>query len=185
MIPFLFRTLTLLAVIVHTGFAASYTRPDEAKELFQLEKIPLQVNSMKEIARQLVIISCREQDESAVQRRASAQLLALAIRLDPTNQEARETDLAFSKGETPEASSDAKILQSKSKLRFYKKWLASSDAGVDANLLAGYMTDATKILNPNTIDNPDIAKWAGILPPLRKTDDPSPPTDVADSTNTD
>lgn len=185
MISFFFRALTLFAIIVHTGFAANYTRPDGSKELFHLEKIPLQVSSMKEIANQLVIISRREQDESAVQRRASAQLLALAMRLDLTNKDARETDLAFSKGETLETSSNEEIIQAKSKLRFYKKWLASPDAGADANLLAGYMTDATKTLNPDTINNADTAQWAGILPPQRKNKNPSPPTDVADSTNTD
>ena len=173
MIPLFIRFLILFFLLVHTGNCATYTRPDGSKEIFKLEKIPLQVNSMKGIAKQLLIITRREQDaDNAMQQRANAQLLALAMRLDLGNKEARKIDQLLSKGKTLDSASDGEVVKAKSKLRFYKKWLSSADAGADANLLAGYLTDATKILNPNTAENADTANWSGIVPPLSKTPTP-------------
>jgi len=172
MTSFLFRFLALFAIILQTGGAATYTRPKGSKELFHLEKIPLQITSMKEISKQLVIIASRKQDKTAIQQRANAQLLALAMRLDPMNQEAREIDQALGKGNPPKTAEKKEILQAKSKIRFYKNWLASEDAGTDANLLAGYLTDATKILQPTTFHNKDVANWSGVIPPLAQ--DPAP-----------
>jgi len=168
MTPSLFHRLTLLSLIwaslLSTGSAASYIRPNESKELFQLEKIPLQVNQMKELSKLLTVIALRPQDNTPIQCRASAQLLALAMRLDPINQNARKMDKAFSLGKAHQASSADQTLKALAKLRFYSRWLASPDAGSQANRLASYLTDATKTLNPETINTNDSASWAGVLP---------------------
>jgi len=186
MASFLFRFLALSAIILQTGGAATYTRPKDSKELFHLEKIPLQITSMKEISKQLVILASREHDETAIQQRANAQLLALAMRLDPMNQDARETDQALGKGNSLETAEKKEILRAKSKIRFYKKWLASEDAGSDANLLAGYLTDATKIFQPETLHNKDVANWSGVLPPLvQDPDSRKIPTDDTDESMVD
>lgn len=146
--------------------AAKYFRPDESKELFKLEKIPLQVDSMKELSKHLTVIAMREQDDSAVQRRGTGQLLAVAMRLDPANQEARETNRAMIRNVATVSAPEDKILKAKARLRFYQRWLASPDAGSDANALAKYITDASRVLKSATINNADSADWSGVIPPL-------------------
>ncbi len=152
------------ASLYSTGFSASYIRPNESKELFQLEKIPLQVNHMKEVSKLLIVMALRPQDDTSVQCRASAQLLALAMRLDPLNKNARKTDKAFSRGKAQQTSTADQILKAQAKLRFYSRWLANPDAGPQANMLANYLTDASKTLTPETINNDDTANWTGVLP---------------------
>jgi hypothetical protein len=148
--------------------AARYVKPKDVVELFPLEKIPLQVHHMKELSRHLVIISRRGQDNSPVQLRATAQLLALAMSLDPTNQDAREINRTRAQGKQPESSPEADVLKSKARIQFFHRWLSHPDAGADANLLATLLTDSTKVLDPDTLKNTDIANWSGVLPPLRQ-----------------
>lgn len=167
--------LTALAtacLLTQTHHAATYIKPDESKDLFKLENIPLQVDSIKELAKHLVVIARRSQDDSPQQRRCTAQLLALAIRLDPTNQDAHNTNRTLANGNHPEPSPDSSILTAKSQLHLLNNWLASPDAGNSANLLSNYLTDATRILHPGTIQNKDIANWTGVIPILEEYNTP-------------
>jgi hypothetical protein len=169
-ISLLFRFLILLVILTHTvltGLAATYIRPNCDKELFPLEKIPLHVHNMKKISSNLVILTQRKQDDTPLQRRANAQLLALAMQLDPTNKEARMLDQTLSKGVIPKPESPEKILSAKSQIRFYQRWLASPDVGAPANQLALYLADATKTLSPDTINQPDSADWSGVVPSIK------------------
>jgi len=163
-----FASSLMLVFLVHSTMAASYIKPDESKELFKLEKIPLQVDSMKELARHLVLIAKREQENSAVQLRATGQLLALAMRLDPANQDAQQINDILIKGDSPVASPPSLLNSSMARVRFYKRWLSNPEAGAEANKLARYLTDATRVLHRDTINEPDSANWKGVLPPLEK-----------------
>ena len=186
----LFRRLSLAtaacSLLCSTGWAASYTRPNESKELFRLEKIPLQVTNTKEISQLLTLLALREQDATPEELRTTAQLLALAMRLDPVNKDARETDKAFKQKKVQRITTIKELQAAQSKLRFYKQWLESPDAGSDANALALHLTDATKTLNPETINNTEVADWTGILPPIATPRSPNtikPKTDMADEDN--
>ncbi|MBT8044885.1 MAG: hypothetical protein KJO79_08035, partial [Verrucomicrobiae bacterium] len=50
-----FFTMTMVFSVT-AGMGARYIKPDESKEIFKLEKIPIQVAGMQEIARHLVIL---------------------------------------------------------------------------------------------------------------------------------
>ncbi len=162
----LITSIVFLAAITGTH-AAAYIQPNESKELFKVEKIPLQVDSMKELSRHLTTLAQRNQDSSPIQRRCTAQLLALAMRLNSANQQARETDQAILKNKSITAP-EKNILRAKTRLEFFHRWLANSEAGKDANTLALYITDATRALNNNTLNNADQANWTGVLPPLNQ-----------------
>lgn len=174
MIPFLFRTLPLIALLSQLGLAAPQTHATTTQELFLLEKIPLQVDTIKLISRQLFTLSQRPQDKSAIQRRASTQLLILATQLDPTNKQARESNKSIRKGHIKYPSTSDQVVKAKSKLRFHQKWLSNPDAGHDANTLANLLTDATKTLSPETANNEDLANWKGVTPPLQGNSTPKP-----------
>lgn len=159
----LYRTLVLSILLVGGGIAAPQPNANSTRELFKLEKIPLQVHTIKEMSVQLLTLSQRPQDKSAAQRRASAQMLALATRLDPMNQQAREAEIAIKKGKIIAPVDKDRELKAKSKLRVYRQWLSSPEAGKDANLLANHLVDATKTLNGNTINNVDLCNWDGLV----------------------
>ncbi|NWK55301.1 hypothetical protein HW115_06745 [Verrucomicrobiaceae bacterium N1E253] len=180
------RTLTLIVITLFTAFyesghAAKYLRPDLSKELFQLEKVPLKVNSMKEMSKQLVLIASREHNQSPAQQRASAQMLALAIQLDPTNQQARKIDIDLSKGKQAPHPDQASLAKARSQLRFYKTWLASEDAGPDANQLSKCLDDINQALTPDTEAQPDSAQWNGVIPAISAYQPSKPIPAVADN----
>lgn len=163
------RTLIpALTVLSSLSQAASYIQPDNTKEMFQLEKIPLQVDRIKELSKHLAVLASRPQDDSPLQRRASAQLLALSMRLDPTNQEALEINRKLQADAAPKAPDQTQIAKARARVRFLKRWLGSPDAGANANLLADYLGDATRVLDPNTMKQADTGNWAGVVPPLSK-----------------
>lgn len=170
----LFSCIVFLTTVTGTH-AAKYISPDESKELFKVEKIPLQVDSMRELSKHLTALACREQDDSSTQRRGTAQMLAVAMRLNSANQLARETDQAMRKNESVTAPAPDAILKAKSRLRFFQRWLSNPDAGTDANALALYIADATRVLNTETLNAAEQANWSNILP--APTVEPAPAVD--------
>lgn len=155
--------------------AASYIEPELTKDLFKLEKIPLQVDRMKELSRHLVVLAKRRHDGNAAQQRATAQLIALAARLDPSNQEARDVNRDLASGKNTDPADEASMTRAKARIRFFKRWLAQPDAGEDANLLSGYLVDATKTLSPETAGNKDLGDWKQTVPPLGRYSRDIPP----------
>ncbi|MCP5537168.1 MAG: hypothetical protein H7A51_13185 [Akkermansiaceae bacterium] len=153
-----------MVLLPGSGHAAAYIKPDDSKEIFKLEKIPLQVDSMRELSKHLVVIARREHDASPAEQRATAQLLALAIRLDPASQDARETNDALAGKKHLQPSGESSMNTAKARLRFFSRWLANPEAGQDANQLSAYITDATKTLKAETAGNTDLANWSGIVP---------------------
>lgn len=158
----------LWAVMAGPTMAARYIKPNADAELFQLEKILLQVHHMRELSQHLVVLACREQSHSPADQRATAQLLALAMRLDPTNGDARATNRARAEGSQPETAQETQLLKSQARVIFFQRWLSTPEAGNEANLLATYLADATKVLRPDALNQADVANWSGVLPPLRR-----------------
>ncbi len=168
-IVFRCQILVLLALLwPTTSFSATYIKPDPSEEMFRLEKIPLQVDRMKELSRHLVILSKRRHNGETVQQRGTAQMLALALRLDPSNQEVRDIDQDLAKGNKLEAVDDNSIHKAKARIRFFKRWLAQPDAGNDANKLAAYLEDATKVLDRESMGKKDLGNWNDVIPPLKR-----------------
>lgn len=172
--------LACLACGVLSAAAAKYLRPGETKELFKLEKIPLQVDSMREISMHLTALALRDQDKSAEQRRGTGKLLALAVRLDPANQDARQANRALLRDDAVETTPGDKILKAKARLRFYQRWLASPEAGAEANTLAAYIDDASRVLEREARGAADSADWSKVLPPLARYRETDKKDSVAD-----
>ena len=77
-----------------------YVGPDPATALFRRDRIPIDTDTMRELSRHLTDLARREMAQEPVQLRATAQLLAIAVRLDPANRPARgqgENFLSISK----------------------------------------------------------------------------------------
>jgi len=179
--------VTLICASFNEAHAAKYLQPGEFKELFKLEKIPLQVDSMKELSKHLTVLAQRKQDDSAINRRATGQLLALAMRLDPANQDARDANRSMLRDVAYKNSAEDAVLKAKARIRFFQRWLSNPQAGDDAIVLSKCLTDATKVLKQETINNADQANWSDVIPPLaryqgNKKNNSMPETDPSERT---
>lgn len=174
----------LLLVGSVNSSAATYIEPDLTEELFMLEKIPLQVDKMQQLSGYLVVLARRPHNLQPAQQRATAQLIALAEALSPSNQEVRSLNRALARGRVVELSTTEEIARASKRLRSIKRWLGHPNAGEEANRLAYLLDDATKVLNPDTSDNKDVADWKDSIPSLdqyrpSRRDNP-PPAKIAD-----
>ena len=175
--------LTSLASLASSS-AADYTHPDESKELFKVEKIPLQVHQIKEASHYLTVLALGTQGSSPAERRCTGQLLALALRLDYANQDARLTSHRLRDGipvQSPEAQD---IFKARTQLRILQNWLSLPTSGKNANTLASYLADATRLQDGATKNNPDQADWTGLLPPLLSYEEKAVETPATEPSDT-
>ena len=161
-----FIAITAFLVSQPSSYAAKYIQPDEAKELFKVEKIPLHVHQIKEISRYLTIMALGNQGNSPSQQSCSGQLLALALRLDFANQNARIANQKLHDGKSLKVPNAQDIHKAKTQLRILHDWLSAPKSGKNANALAKYLADATRLMYKETTENPDSADWTGVLPSL-------------------
>ncbi|MFK7911542.1 MAG: hypothetical protein AB8F34_13225 [Akkermansiaceae bacterium] len=148
--------------------AANYIQPDSSRELFRLEKIPLQEDRMKDLSRQLIVLAKRPHDGNAINQRSTAMLLSLASHMNPYNMEVRELNRQFSAGQKSKVPDANQLNKAKTRITTIKRWLSHPKAGKDANLLSVLLDDATKILQPETANNKDLGDWKNTIAPLRR-----------------
>lgn len=159
-------------MLVATGGAAQpFVPPTEANSPFRRDKLPIDVDSMALLSREMERLSQNASLENAAQRRAAAQALALALALDPANSTARSTLSDLAKGKVSDHDTES-LTHAKARIWQFYGWLASPDAGVDGNLLADLIGDTAAALDP---ENPSAVilratgergKWAGWIAPL-------------------
>ena len=91
-----FALLAFVAVV-----RAEFVPPAEGPVPFRRDKLPVDVDTMTALSRQVTVLAEAEAGETAEQRRAVAQMAALALALDPSNRQARDLVAAAEKGEKP------------------------------------------------------------------------------------
>ncbi len=74
----------LLALMVPAG--AVYVPPDLTGNLFAKDELPVDADLMRELAEHLAVMAQRPTGNDPVQQRATAQLVAMASRLEPLRQ---------------------------------------------------------------------------------------------------
>ena len=161
--------------------SAEYVSPDLSEEMFRVEEIKLPVHQMKNLASQLVTMATRQQDRSAVSRRASAQLLALAMQLDLSNQQARELNEWLAAGELPEISNEEEIKHALRSILNCQQWLSNSTAGYASNELANAITDAVSTMNPQAEMSEELYVWSSVMLPLEEVEVVARPVEKVES----
>ena len=119
------------------------------------------MHQIKEASHYLTVLALGTQGSSPAERRCTGQLLALALRLDYANQDARLTSHRLRDGipvQSPEAQD---IFKARTQLRILQNWLSLPTSGKNANTLASYLADATRLQDGATKNNPDQADWTG------------------------
>ncbi len=148
-----------------------YVGPDPAAALFRRDKIPIDTDTMRELSRHLTDLARREMARDPVQLRATAQLLAIALRLDPANRPARETDKAL-REERPVDPFGGDINAPLRQTWGIADWLVDPKAGEAGGRLGHQIIDALVVINPRSplakLHDPqgETARWQNVVQPL-------------------
>ncbi len=147
--------------------AGTFVAPAEGPVAFRRDKIPLDADTMAGLSRQLVTLARGLDGKTSGNRRAAAQMLALATALDPGNTEARNVISQFQK-ERHRPHVESEPLE-KSRLRVwqYLSWLETPEAGSQAQALAACLTDVMLVSDPKhpraqvALANGERGAWKG------------------------
>lgn len=165
----------------------AYIGPDLAAILFPRDQIPIDTDTMRELSRHLTDLAIRPTDDTPEQARATAQLLALAIRLDPANRPALDTDKSLRAGKQVgpfEGDIDQPLRQAWG----IADWLVDPASGTGGKTLGRLIIDALAVINPRSplakLHDPEgePARWNKVVPALnayQKAPDPTPSPEAA------
>ena len=143
--PFLF--LLLLAPLLLE--AEVYRGPDLARGLFPRDQVPIDTDTMRELSGYLTDLARREEAKGPAQLRATAQLLAIVVRLDPANRPAREIDKALRNGAPVDPYEDD-INGPLRQAWGIADWLLDPEAGPGGQRLGHQLVDALAVINPRS-----------------------------------
>ena len=174
------RPLFLVLFLALPLPAAVFVAPEDTKALFQRDQLPLDTDNMRALSSHLTDLARREMDDDAQQFRATAQLLAIATRLDPANRPARDLSRRLAEGEPTEAEG-IDLNRSLGRTWYMVDWLLEPEAGAQGQLLGHQLLDALHLIDPRhpTSKRYDAGgektRWIGIVESLVRFRDDSPP----------
>ena len=94
--------------------AGPFVAPAEGPIPFRRDRVPLDVDAMHGLSHHILLISKGLNHETSVGRRASAQAIALALALDPSNREARDLAVQLVDGQSPPVPGGEEVESAKS-----------------------------------------------------------------------
>lgn len=129
--------------------AGHFVAPAEGPVAFRRDQIPLDAETMAGLSRQLVAMTQGLDGETATNRRAAAQMLALAIALDPGNNQARGLIAGFEAGKLSPEPDAEQLRRSQDRVKHILEWLNRPEAGSHGQALAACLTDVVSIFDPD------------------------------------
>lgn len=162
----------LLAGACLPSGAAEFTPPAEGPVAFRRDKIPLDVDAMSGLSRNLVTLAAALEGDTPVKRRSAAQMMALALALDPANGKARELMIGYQESTHKPAADPAMLEKSRARIWQYVSWLETPEAGSQGQALAACLKDVIVVSDPENPkagslrDAGEKGAWAGWIPPV-------------------
>jgi hypothetical protein len=140
------RALLMLAVGM-LPLAAEFVPPAEGPLPFRRDKLPVDVDTMTTLSRQLMVLA-RTTADAAKSPRAVAQMTALALALEPANPEARELIDAMKSATPPPADGREDVERARNRAWQTLAWLEMPEAGADGQALAACLGDVLALADP-------------------------------------
>lgn len=162
----------LVVLCAPPGGAAVFVPPAENIVVFRRDLLPIDVESMAELSGHLLVMAKAHGGKSSAQRRAVAQMLALASALQPASAPAREFAAGYAAGKREFGVSEGEARAACRRVREMLGWLGEPDANEDARALAACLKDVLAAADPA---HPDSAKhlaageqgaWQGWVEPV-------------------
>lgn len=178
------RSLILFVILsLPLGAAAIFVPPDPAEALFQRDRLPIDPDRMRSLSGQLTVLAARPSKPDPAQLRATAQILAIAGRLNPANTRVRGLTQSYSRREAPVPPDQRQLQRATSEIWQMIDWLRSDSAGPEGQKLGAQLLDALRVIDPahprssqhDASGEPE--RWLGVVAPLEKFASPSEQSD--------
>lgn len=141
-----------LACMLGTLCAGDFVPPADGPVPFRRDRLPLRTDAMKTLSEDLWALARENQKMDAPGLRAASQMLALALALNPENENARRLVSKYKEGRDPPAGNDGQKNHHQVRIRRHIEWLETPQAGADGRALAACLKDILLF-----IDSPDGA----------------------------
>lgn len=136
-------------VLLTAEHAAAAFIPPTDNTPYRRDQLPIDVETMKQLSRQLTILCATLDADDPFSQRTAAQFLAVAQSLDPVSRQAQDMLESFGKEVNPVMPSSADIQLAKSRAWRTQSWLGSEEAGNDGKCLAQCLGDVLAKVDPN------------------------------------
>ena len=144
----LLRIIGLLSLMSVAAMAAEFAPPAEGPVAFRRDKLPLDADAMSSLSKQVETLARGLNAETAEDRRGAAQMLALAMALDPANARARDLLATYQAGRHhPNAEAD-QLERGRARIWQTIAWLETPEAGDQGHALASCLKDVIIISDP-------------------------------------
>ena len=162
----------LIASMVCVLCAAEFVPPAEGPVAFRRDRIPLEAEGMAGLSNDLELLARGLDAKTPADLRGAAQILALALALDPGNSKARNLISGYRNGRHV-ADGDGDQLKAGGR-RIWKSvaWLETPEAGIDGQALAACLKDVLVVADPANPKADAIrtagqqGAWAGWVPDI-------------------
>jgi hypothetical protein len=167
-----FSLVGLLAGMLTSLFAGEFAPPAEGPVAFRRDRLPLEVDAMAELSKQVEALARGLDSKNAVNRRGAAQMLALALALDPANAGARELISEYKEDRHEPVGKGGQLEISRARIWQSIAWLETPEAGSDGQALAACLKDVIIISDPKhpkaeaLREGGERAAWAGWIPDI-------------------
>lgn len=166
----------LLPLIASAGsILGCYLPPVEGVQLFRRDVLPLDSNRQILLAKDLLALAARPDAlEDASQRRATAQLLALASNLDPSSATPSNLNRTFAAGEEDDIVASSDMGSALDNLSTVLVYLLGDDATREQKIIAELMLDPLAVVAPdlNIVSarqsGGESPRWHRVIAPMEK-----------------
>lgn len=134
------RWLLLVVTMVTSAFGV-FVPPKEGQSPFRRDKLPVDVETMTGLSQQLATLAGQANGSEPADERTRAQLLALALALDPSNRRARDLIETLEADGAADPPDREKLKAALSRAWHLLGWLEQPEAGNDGRALADCMSD--------------------------------------------
>lgn len=151
-------------------FAGDFVSPAEGPVAFRRDRVPLDADAMADLSKELEELAGGLNPQTAESRRGAAQMLALAMALDPANARARELVAEYQDGRHKSDGDAERIERRRTGILRYVAWLQAPEAGSQGQALAACLNDIIAISDPKSSQAgasdgmAERGAWAGWIP---------------------
>lgn len=143
------RWLVFALVASGAVVRADFVPPAEGPVPFRRDKLPVDVDTMGTLSRQITALTGAGLPADAPGLRSAAQMAALALALDPANRQARDLIEKLSSGGSPDKTEAGELERARSRSWQVLGWLEMPEAGPDGQALAACLGDVLTAGDPD------------------------------------